>query len=308
MIVVRIGQLAEQLGVHRNTIRNWINSGRLPARLLSGKRYLISEEDFASLCREFHLERSSLKLKYVPGEPVMSREVAAREENLRPLGEHSDRLCPSPRLGDVCLTCGGCAGVCPISGVDGLDPRKIVRMAVLGLEDELIASSWPWKCTLCGLCEEACPMGVEITGLMMRARGLRDRSRVPGSLQKGLQLHLERGNNMGVPDDDFTAFIEEMAAELSREGVPVDGSPVDRKGARFLVLVNSKIPFAEPGLLKALWKILAVSGESWTVPGRHWEAVNWGIFTGDEEAMRVLTGRVVENMHRLQAEALVLPQ
>ena len=56
MIVIRINQLAEQLGVHRNTVRNWIKSGKLPARSVSGKRYLVSEGDFGKLCQEFNLD------------------------------------------------------------------------------------------------------------------------------------------------------------------------------------------------------------------------------------------------------------
>jgi heterodisulfide reductase subunit C len=51
-----------------------------------------------------------------------------------------------------------------------MDPRKAVRMAVLGLDDELIESRWPWVCTLCGRCENACPMGVEIVAMTRKAR------------------------------------------------------------------------------------------------------------------------------------------
>jgi ferredoxin len=29
---------------------------------------------------------------------------------------------------DLCLTCGTCAGGCPVTGVDGMDMRKAVRM------------------------------------------------------------------------------------------------------------------------------------------------------------------------------------
>ena len=38
MIVVRIGQLADQLGVHRNTIRDGFEERKLPGRSLAGKR------------------------------------------------------------------------------------------------------------------------------------------------------------------------------------------------------------------------------------------------------------------------------
>ena len=34
---------------------------------------------------------------------------------------------------DLCLTCGTCAGGCPVTGVDGLDMRKALRLVVLGM-------------------------------------------------------------------------------------------------------------------------------------------------------------------------------
>jgi len=308
MIVIRIGQLAEQLGVHRNTIRNWVRSGKLPARSMSGKRYLITESDFAKLCQEFGLERSAMKLKHVPGTPVMSREVSLSEQNVRVIGERSGRLLPDAHYGDACLTCGSCASACPISGIDGFDPRKAVRMAVLGLEEELIASQWPWKCTLCGKCEEACPMNVEIVGLIQRVRGLRDRGKVPGPLHKGVLMCLEKGNNLGIPREDFLALVEALSREMGEEGCPGFTVPIDVKGANILVTVNSKEPFAEPDDMKHWWKIFHAAGESWTIPSRYWEGVNWGFFTGDEEALKTIVGRIVENMYRLKCKALLLPE
>ena len=41
MITVRIGKLAEALGVHRNTVGNWIKSGKLGARAALGRKYLV---------------------------------------------------------------------------------------------------------------------------------------------------------------------------------------------------------------------------------------------------------------------------
>ena len=91
-----------------------------------------------------------------------------------------------------------------------MDPRKALRMVVLGLEEELIASQWPWKCTLCGKCEEACPMNVELVAMFRAVRGLRPRDQVPGPLHKGVLMCLSRGNNLGIPRDDFLYLLEEL--------------------------------------------------------------------------------------------------
>ena len=307
MIVIRIGQLADQLGVHRNTIRNWIRSGRLPARSMSGKRYLLSETDFSKICQEFGIDRSTLKLKHVPGAPLMSREMGLQEQNVRRIGSASERLLDQPSWGEACLTCGSCASACPISGVDGLDPRKMMRMAVLGLDEELLASQWPWKCTMCGKCERGCPQNMEIVELVHRVRGLRERSRVPGPLHKGVLMCMEKGNNLGIPKEDFVSLIAEMSREMADEGCPDFTSPIDRTGANLLMLVNSKEPFAEPDDMKYWWKILYAAGESWTIPSDNWEGVNWALFTGDENALKTIVGRIVENVYRLDAKTLLLP-
>ena len=38
---------------------------------------------------------------------------------------------------NLCLTCGACASGCPATGLDGMDPRKFLRMAALGLDEEI---------------------------------------------------------------------------------------------------------------------------------------------------------------------------
>ncbi len=50
MIEFRIANLAKRLDVHRNTVRNWINQGRLKASKTIAKRYIIHEKDFYDFC------------------------------------------------------------------------------------------------------------------------------------------------------------------------------------------------------------------------------------------------------------------
>jgi excisionase family DNA binding protein len=51
MIEIRVGQLAEKLGVHRNTVTNWIRSGKLSVTATVGKKYLIEEFALREFCR-----------------------------------------------------------------------------------------------------------------------------------------------------------------------------------------------------------------------------------------------------------------
>jgi excisionase family DNA binding protein len=46
MIFIRVGELAQALGVHRNTVRNWIKGGVLDAKPTVGKKYQIPKDQF----------------------------------------------------------------------------------------------------------------------------------------------------------------------------------------------------------------------------------------------------------------------
>ncbi len=46
MLEIKVGDLAKLVGVHRNTVTNWIKNGTLKAKPILGKKYLIDEEQF----------------------------------------------------------------------------------------------------------------------------------------------------------------------------------------------------------------------------------------------------------------------
>lgn len=302
----RTGQLAEEFGVHENTIKNWISSGTLPAKEGPGQKFLMKLTDYQTICEKFGREPH-----IAPSNPAAREALNSLEESDKELFEvngNTSTLAMEAAWADNCLTCGTCASACPISGVDGLDPRKLIRMAVYGMDDELVESQWPWKCTMCGKCEEACPANIQITALMRKIRGSRERDRVPGPIHKGVVMCLDRGNNLGIPKDDFIFLCEDLGEELAEEGCPGFQTPIDVHGARVLVTVNSKEPFAEPDDMKWWWKIFYAAGESWTIPSENWEGVNWGLFSGDDESMKTVVGRIVDNMRRLNCKVLLLPE
>jgi excisionase family DNA binding protein len=306
MYEFKVSEMAEEFGVHRNTIRNWINAGTLAAKEGPGKKYLMPFDDYRQLCEKFGREPHVHPGNHV--HPVALESL--RETDAVPItmtGTKS-KLATDPSWANECLTCGTCASACPISGVDGLDPRKIVRMAALGMDEELIDSTWPWKCTMCGKCEESCPANIQIIALMRKIRGARERDKVPGPIHRGVTMCLERGNNLGIPKDDFLFLCEDLGEELAADECPGFKTPIDVQGARVLVTVNSKEPFGEPDDMKWWWKIFHAAGESWTISSENWEGVNWGLFSGDDDAMRAIVGRIVDNMRRLNCQVLLLPE
>ena len=85
----------------------------------------------------------------------------------------------------LCYGCGSCSGVCPVEKVvPEFDPRKIVHMASLGLEKQLLESDEIWACSQCQSCIPVCPQEVRcadiIKGLREEAvkRGLADSDRL----------------------------------------------------------------------------------------------------------------------------------
>jgi len=213
----------------------------------------------------------------------------------------------STQFADLCLTCGTCAGGCPVTGAEGLDVRKVVRLVLLGMDQEVIDSKFPWVCTLCGRCEYACPMKIDLVAMLRSARTMRARDKVPGVLHKGVEMCIKTGNNVGIPKDDFLFLLQDMGAELAEE-LPGFEVPVDKKGAKYLFTINSKEPFGEPEDMLFWWRILTAAKESWTTTSENWEGVNWGLFTGDDESMKTVVGRIVKNYKELGCEYLVLPE
>ena len=62
---------------------------------------------------------------------------------------------------DECLGCGLCVTVCPVEMVGG---HAIVSFMAGGSDYDV------WLCTSCWRCQEVCPGGVDIYGLMMEER------------------------------------------------------------------------------------------------------------------------------------------
>ncbi|MFC1817041.1 4Fe-4S dicluster domain-containing protein [Thermodesulfobacteriota bacterium] len=218
-------------------------------------------------------------------------------------------LRPNESPTDMCMACGTCSAGCPMTGVKGFDPRKIVRMVLLGNDRELIESNWPWLCTLCGKCEHACPMGINIVNLMRTTRGLVKREKVPGMIQKGIELGLKSGNNLGLPTDDFVFIIKDVGEEVAQEpGFENFNVPIDKKGANLLHTLHNKLVNTQNEDLVHWWKIFHTAKEDWTIPSQNWEGVNWGLFSGDDGAMKVFVGRIVAHMEQLEIKNLMYPE
>jgi heterodisulfide reductase subunit C2 len=69
-----------------------------------------------------------------------------------------------------CFQCGTCGGACPMSEHMETVPRKIMRMAQLGLEQAVEDSKTFWTCASCHSCSVNCPRGIDLARVMEAIR------------------------------------------------------------------------------------------------------------------------------------------
>jgi heterodisulfide reductase subunit C len=73
----------------------------------------------------------------------------------------------------LCFGCGICTASCPIREVDSrYNPRRIIRMVLLGMKDRVLRSDFIWLCSSCYACSERCPQGVRFTDVMNAIKNL----------------------------------------------------------------------------------------------------------------------------------------
>jgi len=80
-------------------------------------------------------------------------------------GEFKHRI--AERMGNRdfmhCLACGSCSASCPVRKLEEkYNPRRIIRMAILGMKEEVYRSEFVWMCSYHSTCLKRCPQGVNI--------------------------------------------------------------------------------------------------------------------------------------------------
>ena len=201
---------------------------------------------------------------------------------------------------NLCLTCGTCASGCPATGLEGMDPRKFVRMIALGLDDEVTSTPWVWMCSMCKRCQHACPMNVDIPRMVFLARSAWPREKRPKGILDSCDMAArnESCSAMGTPSEDFQFVVEDVIEEVreTQPGFEDLQAPINKQGAYYFLNQNSREPVTEPDEMVPLWKILHLVGADWTYGTKGWAAENYCLFLADDEAW--------ERNVRLKAEAV----
>jgi len=127
-----------------------------------------------------------------------------------------------------CIACGTCSSGCPVHAKKpAFDPRKIIRMILMGLEEELLESGVIWFCSTCYTCLERCPQKVGCAQIITEMRNIAaDKGRTPEAFkmqmealrQFGRVYEIEEFDNkrrqkMGLAVLDLKAGLSDLMAE-----------------------------------------------------------------------------------------------
>jgi ferredoxin len=188
---------------------------------------------------------------------------------------------------NACLTCGACASGCPATGLEGMDPRKFLRMAALGMDEELLTSNWVWMCSMCQRCVYVCPMEINIPQLVFHVRSSWAREDKPKGIVGSCDMALRNDtcSAMGATEEDFEFVVTDVLEEY-QEAQPEFAemtADVNREGAMYVLNQNSREPVTEPDEMVPLWKILNLAGADWTYSSKGFAAENYCMFMAEDE-------------------------
>jgi heterodisulfide reductase subunit C len=73
----------------------------------------------------------------------------------------------------LCFACGLCTASCPVSDFDPeYNPRRIIRMVLLGMREKVLSSNVIWLCSQCYTCQAHCPQNVDFADVMKALRSM----------------------------------------------------------------------------------------------------------------------------------------
>lgn len=102
-----------------------------------------------------------------------------------------------------CYACGTCTASCPVRRVNpNYNPRKLIRMILLGMKNEIMKGNELWLCANCYTCQERCPQGVRITDVILALRNLASKEgHAPSGVS--MQANLIRSHGRLYTLDEF---------------------------------------------------------------------------------------------------------
>jgi heterodisulfide reductase subunit C len=70
----------------------------------------------------------------------------------------------------ACYQCGKCSAGCPMAAHMDVLPNQVIRMAQLGMQEQLLATRSIWICVSCMTCNSRCPKDINIAEIFEALR------------------------------------------------------------------------------------------------------------------------------------------
>ena len=159
-------------------------------------------------------------------------------------------------------------------------------------------------CTMCGRCVKHCSIGVDIPYVVRKGREmLVAMNMVPQTLQATVDAAVQTGNNMGIPEDEFTDTIrwmeDELRDELSDEKAEIPLNEVNRD---VFYTLNPREPKFFPLSISAMAKIFYAAKESWTLSTKYYDVTNYGFFNANNHEAAIITRNLHDEVKRRSEE------
>ncbi|KPJ73777.1 hypothetical protein AMJ52_03180 [candidate division TA06 bacterium DG_78] len=94
-----------------------------------------------------------------------------------------------------CFGCSDCAASCPVRYFDErYNPRKIIRLTLLGMKKEVLSSPFLWFCAHCHACTERCPQGIMVAEVI---NAIKNYAAEQDYCPEGYKMQLDLLNKLG---------------------------------------------------------------------------------------------------------------
>jgi len=234
---------------------------------------------------------------------------------------------------DICARCGVCAEQCPVYQGEPTRMRNpaarsdlirsiykkhatatgrafgpLVGAADFNGDENL--EQWVesfYECTGCRRCATYCPFGIDNSVITRKGRAIADAlGFTPPQLLKVIDISLKTGNTDGAGQaafKDVVSFLEEEIEEQCGQKVRL---PYDEVGADVYFVPPSGDLLVNPEAVMGIAKVFHKMGVSWTLSSKAFDGANYGLFTGNDEAMKLDNKLYIEEGKRLKCKTLMM--
>jgi len=233
---------------------------------------------------------------------------------------------------EICARCGTCAKVCPVyNGKSEARYNPILRNDRIrslykryatipgklfngwfGTRDYQPGEVREWaetfyECTGCRRCAVFCPMGIDHSVMTRKARSIVHKlGLTPKRLLTVTDISLRTGNTDGASPEAFLNVIDFLKSEMKEEtglDIPI---PVDKVGAEIFFVPPSGDVLVNPDAIMGIAKVFYLMGTDWTMSSRMFDGANYGLFTGDDAAMKADNLNYVNEAKHLKCKVLMM--